>query len=60
MTCEKGILECCFDKERIDKVEKIVRDHMIIFAAVGEVHLSTFGWTATCYHTLVTSLCSFL
>ena len=43
VTCEEGTLECCFDEERLDKVGKVVGDHMIVFATVGEVHLSTFG-----------------
>ena len=43
VTCEKGTLEYCFDKEGLDKVEKVAGDHMMVFAAVGEVDLSTFG-----------------
>jgi hypothetical protein len=38
VTSEKGTLEDCYGK-----VGKVVGDHMIVFAAVGKAHLSTFG-----------------
>ena len=48
LTSEKSTLEDCFGKEGLHKVENFVGDHMIVVSAVGEAHLSTFGWTATC------------